>query len=110
VLALAPAAARAAASLQRDGEPGVVAVWDGESGALLRTLPLAATAVAFSPDGRLLSAGDAAGQVRLWALPGGEEVGSFRAGNARIHGLAVSPDGTSVAAAGEGSLLLLWNR
>ncbi|MDQ7829850.1 MAG: WD40 repeat domain-containing protein [Armatimonadota bacterium] len=45
-------------------------LWDARTGALLRVLygPEEITALAFSPDGRLLAAGDDEGGIRLWRV------------------------------------------
>lgn len=86
---------------------GIVVVHDTRTGEALRTLRHApadasaesrgVTALAFTPDGRLISGGDDK-QLRWW------EVGSGRARSEvaldhQVSGLAVSPDGATVAVA-----------
>ncbi|WP_225097454.1 hypothetical protein [Streptomyces sp. CoH27] len=81
-------------------------------------------ALAFAPDGSLLAAGDESGRVALWdaglrqqrgilrsvfpALPDGGDVltGDTSEG---VSALAVSPDGTTLAVAGETGSLQLWD-
>ncbi|QFZ18889.1 nSTAND1 domain-containing NTPase [Saccharothrix syringae] len=53
--------------------------------------------LAFSPDGRLLAAGDSEGRVTLWAVPGGEQVGVIETG-APVEGLVFSADGSTLVA------------
>ncbi|MGW2718146.1 nSTAND1 domain-containing NTPase [Streptomyces sp. NPDC001492] len=81
-------------------------------------------ALAFAPDGSLLAAGDQSGRVAVWdaglrqkrgilgsvfpALPDGGDVltGDTSEG---VSALAVSPDGTTLAVAGETGSLQLWD-
>ncbi len=55
--------------------------------------------VAFSPDGRLLAAGDRFGRVHLWEAPTGRAVKVMSAGFPRCMALAFSPDGRVLASA-----------
>src|SRR5262249_39038949 len=57
------------------------------------------SAIAWSPDGRLLARGVTA-QVALWDAVTGEELIPLPAGPGRILGLAFRPDGRFLAAAG----------
>jgi WD40 repeat protein len=67
-------------------------------------------AVAWSPDGTWLAAGDAAGTVRLHR-PGVEGITAATLGSheAEIWSLAVSPDGQRLASAGADGCIRIWN-
>ena len=77
-------------------------------------LPVDASQVAFSPDGKLLASADAYGTPQLWDPATGQPVGGpLRAapGTAPggVNGLAFSPDGTLLASAGNNGTVRLWN-
>ena len=67
-------------------------------------------AVAWSPDGTWLAAGDAAGHVRLHR-PGAEGMSAVVVGSheGAIWSLAVSPDGQLLASAGADGRVRIWN-
>ena len=65
------------------GEDDCARVWRADTGALVLTTSGhrdSVTQVAFSSDGRLLAAGDMAGLVQVYRLPGGEKVWEFDIG------------------------------
>lgn len=65
------------------------------------------TALAFSPNGKLLTAGTDQGRVLVWALPSGSK--EFEAvGPRRVEALVFSPDGKLLAAATSNPGLRLW--
>jgi WD40 repeat protein len=56
--------------------------------------------IVFSADGKLLV--DAAGgQVAFWDVDTGQQQGTLNSISANIHSVAINPDGTLLAAAGE---------
>jgi WD40 repeat protein len=68
-----------------------------------------ASAPAFHPGGELLGAGSRDGQVRLWKVIDGTEVGRFDWGVGAINGLAFSPDGLTAAVAGQRGKVVVWD-
>jgi len=69
------------------------------------------SAVAFSPNGKLLVSSDSNGTVRLWNPVTGQRVGTPIRADARngAHGVALSPDGTLLASADGDGTVRLWN-
>jgi WD40 repeat protein len=100
-----------------------VAVWQGASGKRLFETPLAnVSALAFSPRGDLLAAGDRDGHLVLMSVPRGERVATLRASRMTIHGLAFhhdaghAPQGSGgvalmgrLACADAGSTVTVWD-
>jgi tRNA A-37 threonylcarbamoyl transferase component Bud32 len=81
---------------------GLVAVWP------VATSNTPATALAFSPDGKLLACGTRQGRVRLVAVPTGERVGLFTAHARMIQQIAFHPDGQILATSANDGQVRLW--
>lgn len=111
-IALEQSEALARATFSPDGKLVVgdrfgAPIWDAETGRLLRRLNGTERSIevhAFSPDGRLLAAGDSEGGVRLREIEGGRVVRTLEPPEAAkagwIQSVAFSPDGALVAIAG----------
>ncbi|CBN79925.1 WD66_PHYPO66 kDa stress protein (p66) [Ectocarpus siliculosus] len=70
------------------------------------------TCVAYSPDGTLLAAGDAAREVTVWRAGGdwdAEVRGLWQFHTARVACLAWSPEGTYLASGGLDENVFVWN-
>ncbi|HEX9585503.1 MAG TPA: hypothetical protein VGB36_13475 [Gammaproteobacteria bacterium] len=68
---------------------------------MLPTPAAAFDAVAFSPDGRWLAAGDRDELVTIWNTATGELAHRFRGHIASVPALAFAPDGVRVASASD---------
>ncbi|MBI1918642.1 MAG: protein kinase [Planctomycetes bacterium] len=82
------AAATTAVDKQGNLVEGHLAAWDAGTGKLLVEAEAKATALALSPDGALLAAGDEEGRIRFWALTKGKELEPLRSGQTEIHAFA----------------------
>ena len=85
-----------------------VKIWETATGAMLRTLSghtQRVRAVAFSPDGRLLVSSADDRQLILWDPSVGRSLSTYRSATA-FTALAISPDGTRLAAAAADTTVL----
>jgi WD40 repeat protein len=67
------------------------------------------TAVGFSPDGSFLATAQEAALIKLWAIPSGQEVGSFSGHTRLVISLAFSPDGRTLASICDDRTVRLWH-
>jgi WD40 repeat protein len=85
--------------------------WAAETHELTLALdyPGPVSAVALSPDGRLLAAGGPDGGVRLWRTDGGSAEGDPLPHPAAVHALAFLPDGQTLLTGGADGAARLWD-
>ncbi|MEH2460391.1 NB-ARC domain-containing protein [Nostoc sp.] len=67
------------------------------------------TSVAFSPDGKLLAAGDADKTTHLWQVADTREIFTLSGHTSRIWSVAFSPDSRTLASASEDKTVKLWD-
>jgi hypothetical protein len=107
-----------AVTLTADGTRGVsaskeggVRVWEVESGTELRHWPnLPVTAVAFTPDGKLVLTGSPLGALVLRDPATGAEAGRFEGHTSAITAVAFSADGAYLLSASSDGSARLWAR
>jgi WD40 repeat protein/tetratricopeptide (TPR) repeat protein len=88
-------------------------VWDAATGRPVALLPHLhpVSALAFSPDGRVLATGDHRGAIHLWDARTGAMIGEPLSAGSVVFSVAFSPDGRLLAA-GTGQLVhqaVLWD-
>jgi WD40 repeat protein len=66
------------------------------------------SAVAFSPDGRLLAAGYTSGPIALWEVASGKQLCSLNGHRHRVYSLSFSPDGKLLASADDSPIARVW--
>ena len=65
-------------------------------------------ALAFSPDGHFLAAGDQAGSVKIWDVQERQVVSALEGDSRYVSAVAFSPDGRTLASAGYDGQIKLW--
>ncbi|MFS8098098.1 hypothetical protein LFM09_13230 [Lentzea alba] len=88
------------------GADGRVLRWSGDQVVVLRESGPAVKSIAAVPGSDLLAVGDAGGEVALWGTNG--KARTLVTGRGAVGAVAVSRDGTTVAAAANDSLITLW--
>jgi WD40 repeat protein len=67
------------------------------------------TALAFSPDSKLLASGHDNGSIRLWELPGLAPLGEIAAHTESVSALCFNAAGTELTSAGDDHLIRTWD-
>ncbi len=91
-------------------EDGTVRIWDARTLQVVKTLPShedEVVATVFTPDSRRLISGARLGKVIVWDASTWRPLRSFQLPIApKLQGLAISPDGATLAASGNGVVVL----
>jgi WD40 repeat protein len=101
-------------SLASAGDDGSIKIWDGAAKVVLKSMAVKGSKdgvlqVDFAPDKKVLYACGPDKCVHVWDLGTGTEASRLGPLPDAPFGLAVSPDGKTVAAASHDGHLLLWN-
>ena len=90
----------------------VVRVWDVATGEEVWSTETEPTmyAVAFSPDGKSLAAGDGSGALHIWALEGEEPEVQLEGNAGTIDMIAFDADGKTLLAVSSGGAIRTWKR
>jgi WD40 repeat protein len=67
------------------------------------------TAIAFSPDSKILAAGHDDGRVSLWKLPSLTRIGDLEGHDDAVSALAFTADGTQLTTAGDDHRIRVWD-
>jgi RNA polymerase sigma factor (sigma-70 family) len=108
-------AAGGGADRSKPGSPTAAFIWNARTGQEIHSLPghdarttHPGVSCSFSPDGRWLSTGAAAGQLRVWETLTGQEVHHFEGHHGTVTA-NFSPDGRLLVAASEEAPCLVWD-
>jgi len=85
-----------------------VALWDVESGKVVRDFKDTAFALAFAPDGKVLATSNSNG-VLLWDVVSGRQRGKLGGDKLYVRALAFSPDGKTLAGCDFQGTVHLWD-
>ncbi len=102
----------AASTNSDDARAGRIDIWEtatGKKRAAQIVGRASLLALAFSPDGGLLAAGDDNGTIHLWSMASGKEVRQLLGHRGRIDSLAFAHDGTSLASGSWDTTALIWD-
>lgn len=67
------------------------------------------TSVAFSPDGHLLATSDTHGEICIWSVTSGQQVGACQGHNSWVWQVVFSPNNQILASCGQDHTIRLWN-
>jgi len=62
----------------------------------------------FSPDGRILAAGDERGVVGLWEVPGGRSIARMEGHTTMVASVGFHPDGTMLVTGSGDGTVRIW--
>jgi WD40 repeat protein len=94
--------------LLASGGDDMVALWDPETGKLVRSLPVAARCLAWAPRGRTLAVGRTNHTIELWQADAGKQPRVLSGHAATINALAWSADGKTLTSGSDDWSVRNW--
>jgi len=94
------------------GQPGLVTLWDVQTGELVYTLTghaVYVNALSFAPDNLTLASASLDGSIRLWDVNSGRGIGLLQAHTGSVTSLDFSPDGVLLVSGSADQTVILWN-
>lgn len=92
--------------------PGRLVLWETDGWKLrspgISTRMGGLSSVAFSPDSRLIAAGDYDQCVRIWEIATGKEIATFNGHEAVVRSVVFSPNGESIASSSGDGTVRIW--
>ncbi len=90
----------------------IIRLWNLQDGLQTRTLEghkSPVTALAISPDGKLLASGSTETTIKLWSLPDGLLLSTLQGHRRSVRALAITPDGKLLASGSDDGNIRLWS-
>jgi len=97
--------------LASGGEDGAIALWDSQTGRLLRNIKAhqhGIKTIAFSPDGQTLASGSGDNTIKLWDVRTGKLQQTLTGHSGWVFAVAFSPDGRTLASGSGDNTIKLW--
>jgi WD40 repeat protein len=92
---------------------GSVRLWDlglrREVACYSASVGAGVSALAYSPEGRVLASGTGDGTVKLWDTATGHVSATFSGHHGRVQSVAFAPDGSTLASGDDDGCIFLWN-
>ncbi|HTK75688.1 MAG TPA: AAA family ATPase, partial [Gemmataceae bacterium] len=107
-----PSTITALRTIATAGSDGQIKLWNVHSGQQLIVLSgheKDVTAIAFSPDGKLLASASADKTARIWEVASGKSLHVLKGHEGEVTGVAFAPDGKRLATASWDQSIKLWD-
>jgi WD40 repeat protein len=90
---------------------GTILVWDTTTWTLRHRLDVGAELheTAVSADGDVIAVGGSEGEISLWDLARGRQIGTLAGHSGPVDAMAYSPDGATLASGGQDGRVVLWD-
>ena len=89
-----------------------IQLWDVSTGTQLKSLKVKddlVTALAFAPNGKILTGGSRDGTIQLWDIATGDKLSTLKGHTFPLRSLSFSPDGKTLASGSSDGAIFLWD-